>query len=246
MRRQYDEVHRMPNRAIEQKALEYTYRYTKKYGTPPTYPLELVDMLDLLDDIRVETRDLVVEYGPGTLGALILDGKETVIALDTSIDPEENEARQGIYNFSLGHEAGHWVLHAPAWLAAHKGERLFGIGGEPLVLYRSHRESGKDEIERQADRFSSYLLMPKEELLVEWRATYGDEVLDVHEELEALFNDPNRKYGLYAHVRKQRDIPCQRAKDFAPAFGVSPISMQYRLAELHLLKLEYDPQLTLF
>ncbi|MGN0879861.1 MAG: ImmA/IrrE family metallo-endopeptidase [Oligosphaeraceae bacterium] len=246
MRRQYDEVHRMPNSDIEQKAIDYTFRYTRKYGAPPAYPLDLASLLDVLDDIRVETRDLVSEYGPGTLGALMLDGRETVIALDSSIDPEENGAKQGIYNFSLGHEAGHWVLHAPTWLAAHRNERLFGTDDGPLVLYRSHHRSHKDEIERQADSFSSYLLMPKQELLARWRATYGDEVADVHEELEALFKDPNRQYGFYAHVRKQRDIPCRRAREFAPAFGVSPISMQYRLAELHLLKLEYDRQLTLF
>lgn len=125
MRRQYDEVHRMPDGKIEQKAWEYTFGYVKKYGVQPEYPLPLDEMLDLLDDIRVETRDLVGEYGPGTLGALILDGKEKIIALDSSIDPEQNKRKKGIYNFSLAHETGHWVLHAPAWLAAHRGGVAF-------------------------------------------------------------------------------------------------------------------------
>lgn len=248
MRRQYDEVHRMPDGKIEQKAWEYTFGYVKKYGVQPEYPLPLDEMLDLLDDIRVETRDLVGEYGPGTLGALILDGKEKIIALDSSIDPEQNKRKKGIYNFSLAHETGHWVLHAPAWLAAHRGESLFGDNGEPLVLYRSHHKSHKDEIERQADKFASYLLMPESEVRKEWQRRYGDEVLDVHEELRDKFFAPSRKLGFYANVQSWHAIPCDRAYEFAPAFGVSPIAMQYRLADLKLLKLEKDDdrQLTLF
>ena len=248
MRRQYDDVRRMPDALIEQKAWDYIFRYIKKYNTLPAYPLQLEDILDLLDNIRVETRDLEGEYGQGTLGALILDDREKIIALDESINPEKNKRKQGIYNFSLAHETGHWVLHAPAWLAAHRGESLFGDNGEPLVLYRSHHKSRKDEIERQADKFASYLLMPEKVVREEWLRRYGDEVLDVHEELRDKFFDPNRKLGFYANVQSWHAIPCDRAYEFAPAFGVSPIAMQYRLADLNLLKLEKDDdrQLTLF
>ena len=66
----------------------------------------------------------------------------------------ELAANVGLRNFTVAHELGHWVLHRH--LAS---ERLIDVDGEVFIC----REVGKfgRDIEREADKFATYLLMPE-------------------------------------------------------------------------------------
>ena len=160
MPRKYNERHRMPNKLIEEYADGMIAQFRQKYpGTPLAAPIPVIKMMDCLWDFYVETEDLQKEYGPGTHGALFIFGGERRVVIDKSIDPEVFPQMLGRYNYSVAHEAGHWVIHAPDMLADENTPMLLGKKGKPTILCRS---SKRDERERQADRFAGYLLMPRD------------------------------------------------------------------------------------
>ncbi len=67
----------------------------------------------------------------------------------------ELEAKDGrLRRYTLGHEVGHWILHATA--ARRGGVRLFA--GDRTWC----RDGSPDPVERQAERFAAMLLMPSE------------------------------------------------------------------------------------
>lgn len=239
MPRKYDERHRMPNKLIEELAYGVTSQYLQKYPyRAHSVPVSPEKIMDCLWDFYVETEDLQSEYGTGTHGALFIYDGERRVAIDKSIDPKVNPRMLGRYNFSVAHEAGHWVIHAPDMLADENAPLLLGEKGKPTILCRS---SNRDERERQADRFAGYLLMPRDLVYEAWRAKYGDnsKAPNVFEELQEL----RERFHLPPDSRK---VFCQIAHDFAATFAVSPEAMQIRLSELGLIKLEEDNQMDLF
>lgn len=239
MARRYDERHRMPNKLIEEYADGMIAQFRQKYpDTPVTAPVPVVKKMDCLWDFYVEPEDLQKEYGQGTHGALFIYDGERRIAIDKSLDPEVVPQMLGRYNYSVAHEAGHWVIHAPDMLADENAPLLLGEKGKPTILCRS---SNRDERERQADRFAGYLLMPRDLVYEAWRAKYGDnsKAPNVFEELQEL----RERFHLPPDSRK---VSCQIAHDFAATFAVSPEAMQIRLSELGLIKLEEDNQMDLF
>ena len=235
MNKQYDEQHRMPNKLIEEKADEVFAEYCRTFPSRArTIPINIESLLDSLWSFEVEVTDLQAQYGPGTHGALFIHGGERRIAIDKSIDPSVNPKMQGRFNYSLAHEAGHWVLHSPDLLHAENVPKLFNEKGKPSILCRT---SQRDERERQADRFAGFLLMPHDSICRKWYERYGDNARpqNVFEELNSLRD----RFHLPPDDRK---VFCQIARDFAPSFGVSPEAMQIRLSEMGLIHLEKEEQ----
>lgn len=235
MARRYDERNRMRNSRIEQYADEMIAKYLHKYKGSLKVPVPVVEMLDCVWDFYVETDDLQKEYGEGTHGALFINDGERRIAIDKTIDPEAFPQMRGRYNFSVAHEAGHWVIHAPELLAAETTPDFLPERGKPTILCRS---SHRDERERQADRFAGYLTMPRDLIRDKWYEKYGEnsKAVNVFDELEEL-------RGRLGDARK---VFCRIAHDFASVFAVSPEAMQIRLSELGFIKLEEDNQMELF
>ena len=238
MARRYDERNRMRNTLIEEYANDMIGRYLQKYPDALKPPVPVINMLDCLWDFYVETEDLQKEYGDGTHGALFIYEGERRIAIDKSLDPENFPTMRGRYNYSVAHEAGHWVIHAPELLAAEATPDFLPERGTPTILCRS---SNRDERERQADRFASYLMMPRTLVRDAWFSKYGNDskAINVYEELQAQ----RERFRLPPDSKK---VFCQIARDFASLFAVSPEAMQIRLSELGFIKLEEDNQLELF
>ncbi len=235
MVKKFNEFNRMPNLLIEDKANEVFLKYAEVYPRRlHQVPVDVSDLLDTLWSFVLDIEDLQKIYGEGTLGALYIFDGERRIVIDQSLDPQVNPHMLGRYNFSIAHEAGHWVLHAEDLLARESGEGLFPVKSDPTVLCRS---SQKNEIERQADRFASYLLMPHDLVLEVWHNTYGSDAKpqNVYEELKQLREN-------FGYPPDYRRVSCQTAKDFAKIFAVSSEAMQIRLEELKLIKLEEDLQ----
>jgi hypothetical protein len=99
----------------------------------------------------------IVDFGhEAVLGQI--DIFERTIQINSHLDVVENPDKEGRYNFTLGHEIGHWILHRSA--AEEAMQRL--RDNEKIILCR--KENKKERMEWQADLFSSYLLMPKVKL----------------------------------------------------------------------------------
>ena len=241
MAKGYNSQNCMPNRRIEEAAEALLGKYQLKSKTELTSPINLELIINELDDFYVDVLDLKSKYGQDTIGAIFFENGENCIAVDNALDPKKYPEMRGRYNFTIAHECGHWVLHAPTKLEERRGAKLFDVGNEPLVLCRTFAGSSKPEIERQADRFASYMLMPKELVVREWMRLYPDQwgPLNVHEELQ-------RKRMALGLADGEGVVLCDAAREMAKIFDVSIWPMQIRLLELKLINTEVDNQIQLF
>ena len=189
------------------------------------YPIHLKVGLDF-DDLP---KLLGVEAD--VFGATWIDRQQVII--DQSLDPTVHPERIGRYNFTVGHETGHWQLHRPYLLKNADQQALFELKGGPAVVCRASQ--AREPIEWQADFFSACLLMPKAMLKECWLAQRnGLGPITLGELRDA--SDLN--FG----VKNSDDaiIECF-SKPLARAFAVSPIAMRIRLETLGLIVREEYP-----
>jgi Zn-dependent peptidase ImmA (M78 family) len=231
----------MPNRKIEAAAEKVLNAYRLKSNAELTLPINVELIINELDDFYVDIMDLQSEYGQDAIGAIFFENGENCIAVDKTLDPDLYPHARGRYNFTVAHECGHWILHAPAMLEERRADKLFETNDEPLVLCRSHNGSSKPEIERQADRFASYVLMPREQVVKEWLRLHPGQLgaMNVHDELQGR----RKELGL---AEDEGPVFCDAAREMARVFDVSIWPMQIRLAELKLINTQADRQLELF
>ncbi len=142
----------------------------------------------------------------------------------------------GRYNFTVGHETGHWQLHRPYLLKSTDQQALFEQEERPTVVCRT--SEAKDSIEWQADSFSSCLLMPKP-MLSEYFKPLGSGSGRIT--LTQLRSTMGSK-GFGAGVRESDDFIIERfARSMATEFAVSPIAMRIRLETVGFVVREEVP-----
>ncbi len=101
--------------------------------------------------------DLNKEF-KGVLGALDLDNK--MVWIDESLDHTESTSdftKEVRCNFTVAHELGHYVFHRPQYREA-----------KNLALFHDSSDPRTKALEMQANKFASYILMPKITMLVKW------------------------------------------------------------------------------
>ena len=117
------------------------------------------DVEQLLDDLGLGLlwEDVDDSDGDPILGQLIPERK-LVVLNERHIDRLEEKERR-LLRYTVGHEIGHWILHAEA---ARSGT-LSLFDGERILC----RTGSRDPIERQAEMFAAALLIPKGQLQAE-------------------------------------------------------------------------------
>ncbi|MGI6139123.1 MAG: ImmA/IrrE family metallo-endopeptidase [Candidatus Hydrogenedentales bacterium] len=217
---------------IEQAAMKLLGLYAGRYGMDDSTAIPVDMVVESTLGLTLELDDLSKRLGAqDILGATWIQSKTVVI--DQSLEPSENPAMEGRFNFTLAHEAGHWVMHAHQIADIPEQATLFDISTAPSIVCRSSQR--KESMEWQADRFASYLLMPEDRIMNFWREIRGG--LDQYmafEEIEAI------------KAQSEYPIPVtQVAKDMAEHFRVSGQAMQIRLEGLKLILAE-QPEPDLF
>ncbi len=157
-----------------------------------------------------------------------LDVKNRIIKVNAAFDPFDNRKFQGLYHFTLAHEVGHEVLHAP----------LLDKDSNAILCRSSHAFMS---IEWQADFFAASLLMPRDLVLNAFGAMFGsvqpyrsDSIL-LKASLDPRFKKiVMAKRGNFSPMAIM-DVTFEK---LAVAFSVSPRAMVIRLKELGLLILE--------
>jgi Zn-dependent peptidase ImmA (M78 family) len=138
----------IPEARIEQRAAELWQRH----GLEPGFDVER-----LLDDLGL---GLVWEDVPDddgrVLGQLIPE-QQIVVLNERHLDALEDKGGR-LRRYTVGHEVGHWELHAEA---ARSGTLRLLDGGRIWC-----RDRSADPLERQAEMFSAALLVPRDRLRV--------------------------------------------------------------------------------
>jgi Zn-dependent peptidase ImmA (M78 family) len=207
---------------VEAEKLLNQYGKSVRPITAPPVPVEHI--LEGFLDLQLEVDDL----NPGNvkrdnLGCLYIEQKRVVV--DSRLEDQE-----GRYNFTLAHEAGHWILHRDNYLREKDQLLLFEQETKPSIVCRVSQR--KQPVEWQADRFASALLMPERMVKSLLQEKEGPQVPWIYDsrtkDLWGLDKD--------AYFRSV-------ASRFNTRFGVSVQAMQIRLEQLDLLREEANMRL---
>lgn len=136
----------IPEPLLEQRAAELW----QQHGLEPGFDVErLLDRLGL----GLVWEDVADDRGR-ILGQLIPE-QQLVVLNERHLDAlEEKDGR--LRRYTIGHEVGHWELHAGA---ARSGTLSLLPGGRTWC-----RDGSPDPVERQAEMFSAALLIPRDRL----------------------------------------------------------------------------------
>jgi Zn-dependent peptidase ImmA (M78 family) len=199
----------IPEARIEAHAAELW----RTHSLQPGFDAEM-----LLDQLGLSLlwEELPESRGTKVLGAINLNQAQVILNERHLVDLEAN---LGLRRFTIGHEIGHWSLHAMAirsgTLSLMTGERLWC------------RNGSRQPAEQQADLFASHLLMPTHRLRHDlpkrpwsgWRPIYA---------LAETFSVS----ATAMIVRLERAGWAHRDEAGEPASGPKAIPGQLRLGEL--------------
>lgn len=169
------------------------YAQAKQWRAASPIPIE---KLIIFLDLRQEIHDLynfrgVERDGQGDLlGALCFSTR--TIHVHQGIDPEDHPGQEGRFNFTLGHEVGHWVLHRDEFISESKQQSLFS--GEILTDIVCRQSDKAVRIEFQANRFASCLLLPRKLVTKVWRDRLGSNKTMTSEERERAIRVVARQF----------------------------------------------------
>jgi hypothetical protein len=161
----------IPDDELEQRANRMLSRWEACEKSPlqPPVPVQLI--AEVLLDLRFDW-DVIADTDATPILAYVNPATRTI---------KMNEARRshfetffGTEAYTVAHEVGHWDLHVDA---SPYTQQSFSLEDEPKVQVhmplmhceRSSRDKQHDRYEIQADKYASYLLMPKHLLLAALR-----------------------------------------------------------------------------
>lgn len=200
-------------------------RQCPEFRVPYDLDVLVYDYLYEIDGVTLDQETPLGGEDDGRVAGKMIPAKRLIL-----IDP--SCVGQPYYRFTLAHEIGHWILHGRPLMDGEGQGSLFGedvdFDQEFVTLKRtilSHRTARGVREEVQANKFASYLLMPQELVEAEFLRRFGSaQVVDVRGEKELL--DVAEDFA-------SRRTPA--AMSIREHFGVSRLSMAYRLLDLRLV-----------
>ncbi len=226
----------LPREDIESQAEGLLAAYGEKFGRITGPPIPADEILNVFLRVKLDFDDLPKLLGVGTdvFGATWIERGQVII--DENLDPTNHPERIGRYNFTVGHETGHWQLHRPYLLSNTDQHMLFEQEERPTVVCRT--SEAKDRIEWQADFFSSCFLMPKMVLQESWKKRHGQECISIEELRRTMSNDCR-----YAETIPDDAMIELFCKPLSHDFQVSPIAMRIRLETVGIIARTQAPRL---
>jgi hypothetical protein len=192
-------------------AFDLLLKVQLRIGRIKSPPVSLDRILEFLE-LELEFDDIAARFSePEGLGCMIVETRQ--IFIDQSLDPTDHPEMEGRLNYTIAHEIAHWYLH----------RRI----ADPRLL----SDNDQHRLERQANCFAAFLLMPPWLVLKEWKSRIGYAgPLIITPDQEALGIDT---FGSRAALITT--LADQHASGLAPLFRVSKEAMRIRLEELELL-----------
>lgn len=136
---------------IEDAAADLLHDYGAKYGVVSNPPVPADEILNTYLKIALDFDDLpkLLSVDADVFGATWIDKRQVII--DQRLDPTIHPEMVGRYNFTVGHETGHWQLHRAYFQSDPDQQLLFAQEQIPSVVCRT--SEAKEPIEWQADFF---------------------------------------------------------------------------------------------
>lgn len=220
------EVPFFPEESLEAAANELLDGYARKNGPITAPPIPVEDILEFHLGLSLDFDSLKQDLGDDVLGATCAeDGR---VYVDESLDPHRNQPKEGPFRFTIAHEIAHWQLHRHDYT-----ESSGPISSRAAKLVYSRGTPTNTRIEAQANRFASYLLMPRSMVMASYKEIFG--TLDPNEFYE------RQPWTFYWHSQKcvvpKEDEVEDRVTDMAYRyFKVSRSAMRIRLEGLGLIR----------
>jgi len=212
----------LPEAHIERAANGLVYSYSCRYGLEADAPVPVDAILECSLGLTLNIGDLTGRLGlDDVLGATWIESHTVMI--DQSLDPEQDSSKEGRFNFTLAHEAGHWELHRFQVCDPPDQPSLFDFQSEPSIVCRTTRY--REPMEWQADCFAGYLLMPEDRVYRAWERVYGSA------DQYVAFEEIERLKARWGYERPTVEV----AREIAKRFNVSGQAMQMRLEALKLI-----------
>lgn len=219
---------------IEVEANMLLQSFEAKYGTIQTAATPLDEILENHLGLGFEIADL---GHPSILGQL--DIKQNLIRINTVLDPHQDSRKEGRYNYTLAHEGGHQVLHRPYAEALMEAPALFDEDEEEKEIILCRMEDQKAPIEIQADKFASFLLLPKGKVINEFLEYANRPAVQIKPLLNALRHNRdfmNQAFPNWRYIPTDNEVLHYAFKEMADKFNVSMQAMVIRLKVIGLLK----------
>lgn len=218
---------------IEREANHLLLSFEAKHGTIQTLATPLDEIAEIYLGLTCETLDL---GDPEVLGCL--DIKNNVIQINNLLDSALYPDQEGRYNFTLGHEIGHHILHRPIAEILMQQPILSNLNQENLNIILCRTKDQRAKIEWQADKFAAFLLMPKKKVFQLFSQHFkSDSFLETGRLVRQLRYDRaflKMLFPSFGYLSNDQ-ILCYAFQAFANEFKVSMQAMVIRLKELGLL-----------
>ncbi|TAJ96854.1 MAG: ImmA/IrrE family metallo-endopeptidase [Reyranella sp.] len=152
---------------VEQRANVLLGEYADTIGSNVPSPVPVTDIATNELGLTLEFMDLHAYFKRPKSGASseILGAMEfsnNRILIDHSLDPSLFPHRLGRFRYSVAHEIGHWRLHRGKVLQSQKKSK------QPPIICRDPGRQKMPTIERQAEYFASFLLLPGDRVSDAW------------------------------------------------------------------------------
>jgi Zn-dependent peptidase ImmA (M78 family) len=215
----------VPESEICEAAQDLLHSFVKKRGNILNYvPLDLIVEQHLKIHLEVFDNELLPkEFSGEVLG--YIDLQTNSIGIHDSILPE-NSGNEGRYNFTLGHEVGHFVLHREEILAS---AAQFNCFEQETTRYLAKIDSDNSSKEWQADCFSSHLIMPEKLVIKQWKDFTGDYRPKTYNSIAKEFKEQTRR-------QYDKEVLAEIfLKDMAKRLRVSSKALLIRLKKMGLI-----------
>lgn len=217
---------------LEFMAIQALSGFERKNGTIQKWPVPLDAFIETHLGLTLQVKKL----DPDLLGYLSV--KDRIITINESLDTYGCPQNEGRFNFTLAHEGGHEIAHAPQVRRTAELRDLFNKPREEDSTIFCRKTNAKAQIEYQANYIGAALLMPKKLMHQFWQDRFGD--LRQRDETN-LLHSVRYDDDFVAAVERRRGDDSDTAlleEHFRPnakEFAVSPETFCRRLRTLGLL-----------
>jgi Zn-dependent peptidase ImmA (M78 family) len=218
---------------LELMAIGALSGFERKHGAILKWPVPLDQFIEQHLGLTIQFSQLP----PNILGCLSV--KDRIVTINEVLDTYGRPQNEGRCNFTIAHEGGHEIAHAPQIRTRAELQDLFGkpSNTDTTILCRKDNQDAK--IEYQANYIGAATLMPKKLMHLFWKDRFGD--LRQRDE-RALLHKIRLDEDFVSNVGRMRRgddgddaLLEEHFRGIAKEFTVSPEAFCRRLRTLGLL-----------